>query len=132
MIATVTCWTAIAEGLMMPIELYEQVLSRFGPFLIVAFLLLPLVIWDYVRLTNRFAGPVLRLRRCMRKATAGENVQPITFRQNDFWAEFAQEFNALLAKVRKQSDIESFNESFTDLAHNETDTNPDNAVLNST
>lgn len=100
-------WTAVSEGPIRSVDLYESVLARFGPVLLAAVLLLPLVLWDYIRLTNRFAGPVLRLRRTMRQVTAGEQVQPITFRDGDFWSDFAEDFNELLDKVQVALDAQS-------------------------
>jgi hypothetical protein len=64
--------------------------------------LLPLVIFDILRLSNRFVGPLLRLRRSMRQLARGEPVAPLEFRDNDFWQEFAAEFNAVAAIVQKQ------------------------------
>ena len=55
-------------------------------------LLLPLVIVDMIRLSNRFTGPMLRLRRGMRALSQGENPEAIEFREGDFWEEFAEEF----------------------------------------
>jgi len=61
------------------------------------------VIVDVVRLSNRFTGPLLRLRRSMRALARGEQVEPIRFRDNDFWHDFAEEFNALAARFRHQA-----------------------------
>jgi len=69
--------------------------------LVVSLCLLPLVLVDVVRLSNRFAGPAYRLRRAMRQLAHGEKVQPITFRQGDFWKEFADDFNRIAARLEK-------------------------------
>ena len=55
------------------------------PFAIASFVLLPLVIIDIVRLSNRFTGPLLRMRRSMRALAQGEQVEPLKFRDADFW-----------------------------------------------
>ena len=72
----------------------------YGPGLIASFILLPMVVVDIIRLSNRFAGPLVRLRRAMRALARGEHVQPIYFREGDFWQEFANEFNGILARVQ--------------------------------
>ena len=46
------------------------------------------------------AGPLVRLRRSMRALARGEHVEPIKFREGDFWQEFAEEFNAVAARVQ--------------------------------
>ena len=72
----------------------------YGPAMVASFLLLPLVIIDIIRLSNRFAGPMVRLRRSMRALGRGEHVEPIHFREGDFWQEFADEFNTLVARFQ--------------------------------
>ena len=54
---------------------FDDMWFFYGPALIASFLLLPLVIVDIIRLSNRFAGPLLRLRRCMRELARGEYVE---------------------------------------------------------
>ena len=61
---------------------------------------LPMVVADVIRVSNRFAGPLVRLRRSMRALARGEHVEPIHFRKGDFWQEFAEEFNAVAARVQ--------------------------------
>jgi hypothetical protein len=72
---------------------------RLGPTVICAILFLPVVVYDFLRVSNRLVGPVFRLRRAMRALAAGEHVQPICFRDGDFWREFADEFNAVARRV---------------------------------
>jgi hypothetical protein len=72
---------------------------RLGPTVVCAVLFLPIVIYDFLRVSNRLIGPILRLRRGMRALAAGEHVQPIQFRDGDFWREFADEFNALARRL---------------------------------
>jgi hypothetical protein len=73
----------------------------FGPALVGAVLLMPLVLFDIVRLSNRFAGPLLRLRRSLRALAKGEEVAPLKFREGDFWQDFAKEFNAVAERMNK-------------------------------
>jgi hypothetical protein len=75
----------------------------FGPALVASFVLLPLVVVDVVRLSNRFVGPLVRLRAAMRALARGEDVRPIRFREGDFWQEFAEEFNTLVDHIQSQS-----------------------------
>jgi hypothetical protein len=66
----------------------------FLPTAIVSLLILPLLVYDILRLSNKFAGPLYRLRRELRRLAAGEKVPPIKFRVGDYWPELADEFNA--------------------------------------
>ncbi len=95
------CWRILTGPARLFYTHFDDMWFNFGPALIASFVLLPLVIVDIVRLSNRFAGPLVRLRRSMRALARGEEVQPIRFREGDFWQEFADEFNAVLARVQE-------------------------------
>jgi len=82
---------------------FDDMWFYYGPPAIASCLLLPLVIVDIIRLSNRFVGPLLRLRRSMRALARGENVEPIEFRGGDFWHDLADEFNAVRARIRQLS-----------------------------
>ena len=58
-------------------------------------LLCPLFAYDLIHISNRFVGPMFRLRRELRKLTTGEPVGPIFSRQDDFWADASESFNRL-------------------------------------
>jgi hypothetical protein len=73
---------------------------QYGPVAIASMLILPILIIDIVGLSNRFAGPIYRLRRSMRQLADGEPVKPFKPRDNDFWIDFADDFNRLLARVQ--------------------------------
>ncbi len=89
------CWR-IASGPPRPfIAIMGELWSHYWAALAASVLLLPMVIVDVVRYSNRFVGPVLRLRRSMRRLARGERVEPMEFRGDDFWREFADEFNAV-------------------------------------
>jgi len=94
------CWRIITGPARMFYTHFNDMWFFYGPALIASFLLLPLVVVDIIRLSNRFAGPLLRLRRCMRELARGEYVEPIEFRDDDFWHEMADEFNNVLKRVQ--------------------------------
>ncbi len=97
------CWR-ILTGPARPFYVhFDEMWFHFGPALVASFLLLPLMIYDVVQISNRFCGPLFRLRRCVRALARGEYVAPISFRDGDFWPEFAQEFNALLVRLEPEA-----------------------------
>jgi len=99
------CWRIIT-GPARPFYLhFKDMWFFYGPALIASFLLLPLVIYDIVQMSNRFCSPLFRLRRSIRGLARGEYVAPISFREGDFWKEFAQEFNALLARIQPERPV---------------------------
>lgn len=58
-------------------------------------LLAPLFAYDLIHVSNRFVGPMFRLRRELRKLSNGETVPPMYSRQGDFWADASDSFNRL-------------------------------------
>jgi len=102
------CWRIVTGPARLFYTHFDDMWFHYGPALVASLMLLPLVVVDIVRLSNRFAGPMLRLRRSMRALARGENVEPLEFRDADFWHEFAAEFNGVLARVQhlqRQADL---------------------------
>lgn len=95
------CWRVIA-GPPRPVFAHlEELWFRFGPPFFASLVVLPLILMDIIRLSNRFSGPLIRLRRSMRALARGESVNPLRFRQGDFWKDFADEFNAVAERVEE-------------------------------
>lgn len=55
--------------------------------------LLPLILWDLLKLSHRWVGPVYRLRESLRALGRGESPPPVFFRKYDFWQELAIDLN---------------------------------------
>jgi nitrogen fixation/metabolism regulation signal transduction histidine kinase len=81
--------------------LLNRVLYAFGPALMSSFILLPLLMFDLLRFSHRFAGPMGRLRREVKKIADGEPTEPIRFRAGDFWYDLANEINRLGDEVKE-------------------------------
>ncbi len=77
----------------------EQVL----PCLPTLVLLLPLVIFDIVRLSNRFAGPIFRLRHHLTELSQNSQISPLNFRDEDYWQQLAEPINLLQQKMWSSS-----------------------------
>ncbi|WP_250931256.1 hypothetical protein [Aporhodopirellula aestuarii] len=82
---------------------WKQTLSdsfrRFLPFFVITAALIPAFVVDTLKLTNRFAGPISRLRSELSNAAEGRPVRHLKFRDNDFWREIADGFNALIDRA---------------------------------
>ena len=102
---TVTCmilsWRIVTAPGRSFVEHLEGLWVHYGAAIIASVLLLPLIVIDCIRVSNRFAGPLYRLRRCMRDLTAGLPVPPVHFRDGDFWSDVADEFNAVSSKLQR-------------------------------
>ncbi|HBJ35886.1 MAG TPA: hypothetical protein DDZ51_14280 [Planctomycetaceae bacterium] len=75
--------------------------SKCLPFLLTSAALLPIFLFDALRLTSRFAGPALRFRASLSDAAEGLPVRPMQFRHDDFWQEMADSFNTLMVRQKE-------------------------------
>jgi methyl-accepting chemotaxis protein len=78
---------------------FGEFFGQYGAVLLVSLILVPIIMIDSLVTSNRFIRPVERLRRSMRALAAGEHVEPIQFRKDDFLQDLAQEFNAVIERV---------------------------------
>ncbi len=78
----------------------------YGPAAIASLLLLPAVIFDLVRLSGRFTGPMFRLRRSLHDLAQGRPVAAVRFRHADFWEEFADDFNTVAVRSARDDRVE--------------------------
>jgi len=65
-------------------------------------LVLPVLLYDVLRLSHRWVGPVYRLRTTLQSLSRGETVAPIAFRAGDFWQELAGDFNVIAAELNRR------------------------------
>ncbi len=77
----------------------KESLSLQMPILAVMLMLLPVFLRDSLKLSNRFAGPMYRLRTTLRLLADNQPAGPIKFRDGDFWQETATDFNVVLAEL---------------------------------
>ena len=96
--------SAIARTVLEPDRLFlahlRDVTREYWPLLLTAIAMVPFVFYDILKLTNRFAGPIYRLRRELQRFDAGDAVSPIKLRDGDFWEGLAIQVNSLLDRVR--------------------------------
>jgi hypothetical protein len=85
------------------IDLISDMYYRYGPALSASLLLLPVVLLDVIRVSNRFVGPVSRLRQGLADVADGRPAQPLNFRDSDFWCDLANNFNRAAARVAREA-----------------------------
>lgn len=84
-------------------ETFGDTVRRFLPFFVITIALIPAFVWDTLKLSHRFAGPITRLRNALKDLTEGRAVAPLKFRENDFWQEIAVNFNEAM-RLRRDED----------------------------
>ena len=80
-------------------EAFRSALVAQIPIFGVMLMLLPVFLLDTLKLSNRFAGPMYRLRTAIRSLSESEKTNSIKFRTGDFWQEVATDFNTVLSQI---------------------------------
>lgn len=73
--------------------------QRFAPALVVLLALVPVVVYDTLRLGHRVVGPIFRLQSSLRQLAEGRRVEPLKFRKEDFWHDLAGDFNQVAERI---------------------------------
>ncbi|MEM1063499.1 MAG: hypothetical protein AAGJ97_14335 [Planctomycetota bacterium] len=75
--------------------------QTYGPLLLVLASLVPVFVWDSIKLSHRFAGPMKRFRNVTETLAAGQTPKPIALRRGDFWNDYAESLNGVIARVEE-------------------------------
>lgn len=67
----------------------------------ISLLPLPLVLRDLLRVTHRYAGPMLRIRRGLAELAHNGSSMPIVPRSGDAWPECVADFNSLAKAIEE-------------------------------
>jgi hypothetical protein len=101
--AILICWEVFTGPSQRMIDLISKLYFRYGPVLSASFILLPIVLLDVIRVSNRFVGPIARLRQGLSDVADGRPAQPLNFRDDDFWRDLASNFNRAVARVARET-----------------------------
>ena len=78
-----------------------EVWGNYAFFLLLMLALVPSFVYDSLKLSNRFAGPFMRLNSSLHQLAEGNDVENLKFRDNDFWNEAATDFNRVSQRIRE-------------------------------
>lgn len=79
---------------------FQEQLGELVLLVVIFVAIFPAFMLDTIRFSNRFVGPIGRLRKHMIELGENGETTDIKFRDNDFWQEIAKEFNAVNQLVR--------------------------------
>ncbi|MCA9167740.1 MAG: hypothetical protein KDB23_08730 [Planctomycetales bacterium] len=89
------CWSIWTEGSTAD---PWTVIGRLLPGLLGSLMVLPLVLADILRFSNRFVGPIFNLRNALKRIQLGDDVPPLEPRRNDFWGDLTWRVNQLIMR----------------------------------
>lgn len=106
LIASVLLLTILQVFLGGPFQPWEFHWQRIWPaaasLSITLLFLAPPFILSSLQLSNRFVGPIHRMRHMLRELAAGRQADRLAFRSNDFWQEVAGEFEQAMEALNER------------------------------
>ncbi len=91
------CGERLSGGSARPFsDLFAEFVHNHYSMLICAVFVLPYLVWDVLKLTHRFVGPLVQFQRCLTSLARGELVKEVRIRKGDFLGELQDSFNEFL------------------------------------
>lgn len=78
-----------------------NVCRQHWPVFLAGMALLPFAIYDVIKFSNRFVGPIYRIRQELKSFSAGKELRKITFREKDFWTDLSDGLNGLTERIQE-------------------------------
>ena len=97
----IAAWSVFMHMPKTSTELFARMWDSVGPALIASIFLMPLIVMDCIRWSNRYAGPMVRLHESLTELADGESVAPLKFRKGDLWFEMAEQFNRISQRIEQ-------------------------------
>ena len=98
-------WMAMGNGPTKTVQQAEFNIAfwyGFLPFTICGVVLLPFILWDMMRITNRIAGPLYRFETILREFEETGVMPKAKLRDNDLMMDFCQHFNRFVDTMHER------------------------------
>ncbi len=93
--------------------------TQYWPVVLMMFIMLPVVLYDVNRFSNRFAGPIYRVRKELEKFEETGQIPKIKFREKDYWQDLAVQMNIVSEHMRQlENEVESLKNKSDEYACN--------------
>ena len=106
LLAMLTIWEVVQRPELTLGEAFYACWLQSSPVVGVSLILLPVIMYDILKMSNRVAGPLFRFQQEMKKLAngKGDEMEPLRFRGGDFWGDLAKEYNRIVNQVRNQDE----------------------------
>ncbi|MCU0712457.1 MAG: hypothetical protein MUC43_10385 [Pirellula sp.] len=85
----------------------KAVVTKHAVLVAISIALLPAFLYDTIKMSHRFAGPIYRFRKNLKILAEGKPVEEISFRGNDFWSDLSNDFNEVAKRLNQQPSSKS-------------------------
>lgn len=99
------------------IQVVQETIATAAPAVAGAVILLPLVLFDVLRVSNRFVGPVRQVRYALKQIALREESRRVYLRKDDFWQDLAHFTNMVAEEVEQSREQEQATEEDPEELH---------------
>lgn len=93
---------AAISDLQAPLSAVIQMVRNFLlPAVLISLCVLPIIVLDTIRHSNRLVGAVGRFRHAMQRLADGESTSPLIVREGDYWKTMADQFNRIALRLEE-------------------------------
>ena len=85
-------------------EHFGELWAKYGIVLLAVLAVMPVFVYDSIKLSHRFAGPMVSLRNAMSQLAKGKPIDSVIFRKKDFWHEICVDVNSVAKQLNLLSD----------------------------
>jgi hypothetical protein len=78
---------------------WSRLWYHIAPYLLASAALFPLIVAKANRFSNRFVGPMVRIRKTLKQLANGEIPEPIELRDKDYYRELAADINLIAVRL---------------------------------
>lgn len=89
------------------LDCVSNIRSKHSVVIVLSIALLPVFLYDTIKMSNRFVGPIYRFRKNLKSLAEGKAVEEMSFRTKDFWADLSSDFNQVAKRLNQQSNAGS-------------------------
>lgn len=101
-VATVLFLAAALSDLNAPVTAVTNMMSAYLiPVVLVSLFLLPIIVIDTIRQSNKLVGAVPRFHHAMQRLADGESTSPLIVREGDYWKGMADQFNRIALRLEE-------------------------------
>ena len=99
---TIVILQVMTHGIQHPLSYHMRVVwEQYGILILVMLCFLPAFVYDSIKLSHRFAGPIFKLRGHLKDMAEGRPVSPLSFRKGDFWLNIADDVNRIADRMHQ-------------------------------
>lgn len=105
LMAVVGCCTVLVQtfacAALNPMETSYTLRTSISSFVCISLILSPVLVWDSIKMSHRFVGPLVRMKNVIRGIAEGK-YQTIKLRETDYWHDIADELNRMQEKLKER------------------------------